>query len=384
MKDLDVNGRKQAGEAIDPDEVGVGSSSPASSPAANPNRPALRRLGELTGDAWDRMEARARGEEGALPVPWSDLAAVLDPHAGPAALRPGVHVLVGGTGSGKTQLALGLALAAARARHPVGYVGLELDPVGVVARLAALEWARRQSEKGRRPTDLERWSVLDWPRRDVGREALHRVREAVADELDRLPLSLVFGDARSSRGGFTADDFGEVAAEVAAQGDRKRPALVVLDFLQLLSGGGPDADDREIRTRIAKASYAANNAARAGGCAVLLVSATARDNYGALTLDLNKLPDAGGFVGFGKESGEIEYAATSVLVMARADGPSGDRLVGVAKNRHGGTGWAALGWDGSAFYDVGPRRLEGLKATAPAPTGTRRGGGTPTTKLEAD
>ena len=376
----DLNDRKRAGATVDPDAVDVGSSSPA---VANPNRPALRPLRELTGDAWDRMEARANGEEGALPVPWSDLAAVLDPHAGPAALRPGVHVLVGGTGSGKTQLALGLALAAARAGHPVGYVGLELDPVGVVARLAALEWARTRKREAVLP--VERWSVLDWPRRDAGRDALHRVRDKVADELDKLPLSLVFGDARSSGAGFTADDFGAVAAEVAKQGDRKRPALVVLDFLQLLSGGG-SADDREIRTRIAGASYAANNAARAGECAVLLVSATARDNYGALTLELDKLPDAGGFVGFGKESGEIEYAATSVLVMARADGYPGDRLVAVAKNRHGGTGWAALGWDGSAFYDVGPGRLAGLqaKATAAAPTGTRRGGGTPTIKLEAD
>ncbi len=370
-----------AGKVIDPDDpdaVDVGS--PA---VANPNRPALRRLSELTGDAWDRMDARARGEEGALPVPWSDLAAVLDPHAGPAALRPGVHVLVGGTGSGKTQLALGLALAAARAGHPVGYVGLELDPVGVVARLAALEWARRQSEKGRRPTDLERWSVLDWPRRDAGREALHRVRDAVADELNKLPLSLVFGDARSSGAGFTANDFEGVAREVAAKGNRKRPALVVLDFLQLLSGGeGPD--DREIRTRIAGASYAANNAARAGGCAVLLVSATARDNYKDLTMDLNKLSDVRRFVGTGKESGEIEYAATSVLVMASADGYPGDRLVGVAKNRHGETGWAALPWDGSAFYDF-PGRLDGMKAAAAAGNPTKpKNGQSPAIDLSLD
>ena len=366
MKERDVNADLMAGKVVDPDAVDVGSSSPA---VANPNRPALRPLRELTGDAWDRMEARAKGEEGALPVPWSDLARVLDPHAGPAALRPGVHVLVGGTGSGKTQLALGLALAAARAGHPVGYVGLELDPVGVVARLAALEWAHRQSKKGRRPNDLERWSVLDWPRTPAGVEALHRVRDEVARELDELPLSLVFGAARSAKGGFTAGDFGQVAAEVAKQGDRERPALVVLDFLQLLSGG-EGHDDREIRTRIAGASYAANNAALSGECAVLLVSATAREKYPELNLDLNKLPDAGGKVGFGKESGEIEYAATSVLVMARDNAHPWDRLVGVAKNRHGGIGWAALPWDGSAFYDV-PGRLAELQATAPADNSTK-------------
>lgn len=345
---------------------------------AKPEPVKLRPLRELAGPAFDRMEARGRGEESCLPVPWYDLAKVLDydlaqTQGAPKdtdwsnlpALRPGVHVLVGGTGSGKTQLALSLALAAARAGHPVGYVGLELDPVGVVARLAALEWARRRIHQNAVHWS-ERWSAIDWPRGSVSQGALAKIRREVAEELAELPLDLAFGDARGGRLGFTADDFAKVADELAGRGTVQRPALVVLDFLQLLAADPKQPDDREIRTRIARAAYAASNATRDGRCAVVLVSATARDKYGALDgLELAKpLPDVRSMVGTGKESGEIEYAATSVLVMARCDDPD-VRLVGVAKNRHGGTGWAALPWDGSAFYNV-PGRLAATTAEKPA------------------
>jgi hypothetical protein len=329
----------------------------------------LRPLRDLADVAFDRMEARGRGEESCLPVPWHDLAKVLDSDLAKLqpstnavgwsnlpALRPGVHVLVGGTGSGKTQLALSLALAAARSGHPVGYVGLELDPVGVVARLAALQWASRRKEV----EWSDRWSAIDWPRGPDTQKALAKIRREVASELAGLPLDLAFGDARGGRLGFTADDFALVADGMAARGTPQRPALVVLDFLQLLAPDPKQPDDREIRTRIARAAYAAANATRDGRCAVLLVSATARDKYGALDgLKVGELPDVRSLVGTGKESGEIEYAATSVLVMARCSDAPDDRLVGVAKNRHGGTGWAALPWDGSAFYNV-PGRLEQL------------------------
>jgi hypothetical protein len=382
--------------------------------AATKAGPVLATLSGLVPASFDRMEARGRGEEACLPLPWPDVARVLDRNA-PAeqligddgrgdgvrvyrVLRPGLHVLVGGTGSGKTQAALSLALEAARWGHEVGYVGLELDEVGVVARLAALEWARGRSlvvndardDSPRRPVwPEERWSVLDWPRTNTGREGLGRVRAAVEARLGELPIRLAFGGAR---GAFTADDFGRVCAEVAASSSVARPGLVVLDFLQLLGGSPDNFEDRDIRTRIARAAYHANNYTRDGRLAVLLVSATARDKYGGLAgLGLGDLASwkASEHVGSGKESGEIEYAATSVLVLARPSGavpyppaelgPEGwrdARVVAVAKNRHGGTGWGVVGWDGGAFYPVGggpngPGVLDDVSAKVAADTKAR-------------
>jgi KaiC/GvpD/RAD55 family RecA-like ATPase len=316
------------------------------------------------------MHARAEGREACLPVPWPDLARVLDEHATDGrALRPGVHVLVGGTGSGKTQLALGLALEAARGGHPVWYIGLELDPVSVTARLAALAWAH---PKDGRETVSVPWSVLDWPRTSRGRGKLDEVERAVAAEIDALPIRLVFGAARSGRGGFTVADLEAALAEATEAGTVARPALVVMDFLQLLAGEEGNFDDREIRTRIARASYAASNHTRDGRVAVLLVSATSREGYKDLVIDEEKgMPYEQSLVGAGKESGEIEYAATSVLVLARTKlDPTEDgarvRLLAVAKNRHGGTGWVAFWWkDGTAFRSA-PGVLERLRKGVPA------------------
>ena len=316
-------------------------------------------------DAWQRMNARARGEERCLPVPWQSLADLYNGKgSSPYVLRPGVHVLVGGTGSGKTQLALALALEAAHDGHPVAYVGLELDPVGLAARLAALKWAQKVRRRaGMSPVDpvdpSERWSVIDWPRTPAGRTALERVQNEVEDELGKLDrFRVLFADARdgSSGDGFSADDLGAVCARVAEDSTLERPGLVVLDFLQLLGprvekDGRINPDDREIRTRIARAAYVASNATRDGRLAVLLVSATARENYRKLVFADGKAVFAGSLVGLGKESGEIEYSATSVLVIARQAGRRDFRFIGLAKNRHGGEGWITLGWNGSDYHE---------------------------------
>jgi predicted ATP-dependent serine protease len=67
---------------------------------------------------------RARGEEKPVPVPWPSVAREIG-----GGLWPGCHVLVGNTGTGKTQFALQLALHAAEQGVPVRYVGFDLDQV---------------------------------------------------------------------------------------------------------------------------------------------------------------------------------------------------------------------------------------------------------------
>jgi hypothetical protein len=240
----------------------------------------------------------------------------------------------------------------------------------------------------------ERWSSLDWPGGGVTMQALEDVAGDFRETLSTIGgMRLRLGGGRS---GFDAEAFGLVLDEAKAAGTTERPALVVLDFLQLLAANPANRDDREIRTRIARASYLANNATLDGRLAVVLVSATARGAYETLDcMDVTKMPAVGELVGSGKESGEIEYSATSVLVMARPNakqaaeawpelGPRGwgaVRLVALAKGRHGGSGWAALGWDGGAFYDVDAdgKALEAARASKKepkaSPSGEGNGGG---------
>ena len=364
------------------------------------SEPLTQTLAEILPRALERMRARAAGKERRLPIPWSGIARVIggdrvdrSTAAGREVLRPGVHVLVGGTGSGKTQFALSLALEAAKAGRAVTYIGLELDEVGLMARLMALEWARGRALDSMPPDWSERWSSIDWSEGDVAREGLERVAAVVVPGLLELVGTMRFrlGGARS---GFNVDDVGKVLDEALTDSAQERPGLVVVDFLQLLGARPGIPDDREIRTRIAGAAYAANNATTDGRLAVVLVSATAREHYDKLEgLDLVKLPGAQSLVGTGKESGEIEYSATTVLVLAKPkpsqvaapfgalggiDGWKRARLLAVAKNRHGGAGdgWALLGWDGSAFYDVDPKgdELERARAepdTTPSGKGTK-------------
>jgi replicative DNA helicase len=95
-------------------------------------------------------------------------------------------------------------------------------------------------------------------------------------------------------------------------------------------------------------SYVARTIARDLGAAVLVLSSTARANYAELVNDPTK--DPGDLVGLGKESGEIEYAADGVVVLARGDKP-GARVLVVSKNRHGPLGRVALRWSGTAFAE---------------------------------
>jgi replicative DNA helicase len=100
---------------------------------------------------------------------------------------------------------------------------------------------------------------------------------------------------------------------------------------------------------VGRVSYVARTIARDLKAAVVVLSSTARANYAELVNDPGR--DPGDLVGLGKESGEIEYAADGVLVLARhADRPK-TRVLLVAKNRHGPVGRAELTWAGTAFAE---------------------------------
>lgn len=307
------------------------------------------RVGAFLGDALDEMRGRGSGAIRPVPVPWERTAKELR-----GGLWPGCYVLVGATGAGKTQWAFEVAYHAITQPSPVPvlYIGLELDRPGLVARLAALGLRKRG-----RPVS---WSGFYMGERAALAELDKPEGREVLEGLDAAPLYLVTGDAR----GWPYSKLGEAVDDIRAE-HPTGPVLVILDFLQLVSGADDTNQREDIRERIGGAAYLARMAARKHGATVLILSATARNNYPLFTgtgkVDGDRaqplgVGDPGRFVGTGKEAGEVEYAADGVLALCRApDGPNRLSWIAVAKARTGRPsdckGWIAYGFDGTCFKE---------------------------------
>lgn len=333
------------------------------------------RVGAFLMDAVDGMRRRGSGEDRPVPVPWPRTAQELR-----GGLWAGCYVLVGATGAGKTQWAFEVAYHAITQSSPVPvlYIGLELDRPGLVARLAALGLRKRG-----RPVS---WSGFYMGERDALAELDKPGGREVLERLDAAPLYLVTGDAR----GWPYSKLGEAVEDIRAE-HPTGPVLVILDFLQLVSGAEDSNQREDIRERIGGAAYLARMAARAHGATVLILSATARTNYPLFTgsgkadgMDTPKLGtgDPGRFVGTGKEAGEVEYAADGVLALCRApDGAGRLSWLAVAKARTGRPpspcrGWVAYGFDGTCFTED----IDATDKPTPAPgnpSGPGAGAGVP-------
>ena len=282
-----------------------------------------------------QMLDRAQGRERPLDLPWPETNDALG-----GGLWPGLHILVGNTGAGKSQWALQVALHAATSANgdngnnvPVLYLGLELGQTDLVARLLGL-------------IAQQRWSDLYLGKSEGALRAAMRI----GAPLPALPFYL---DVASPMGW----DYGALYDRVKAMRHLhpEGPLLVVLDYLQLVAGDG-----RDLRERIGRASYQARAAARDFDAAVLVLSSTARENYASLSgKDGNGLGEGSParFVGLGKEAGEIEYAADTVLVLGAEPfkdeeprPPTRRIFLAVAKARAGKPSWVELEFNGSRFF----------------------------------
>lgn len=303
------------------------------------------RVGMFIAEALDLMHRRANGKAKPLATPWLDVNKALG-----GGLWPGLHVLIGATSDGKSQLALQVALEAAKAGTPVLYVGLELGHADLVARLLGL-----MLSDDRQAPPQSKWSDLYLGK---NRPALEHARERYARAMADLPLWLEVG----SPYGWTADLLRERAEALRDQfpekeGNGSLPMLVVLDYLQVIAS--PQDVRQELRERIGQAAHQGRAVARDLGAAVLMLSSTSREGAAMLRAEREKEKayeglgsgDAGRLVGLGKESGEIEYSADTVMVLCRGEHQTHhtEMHLAVAKVRAGSTGWQRLDFNGGWF-----------------------------------
>ena len=343
-KDYDLNDMAQAtGGELDMDAITTPIETPPAPEGEAEAVPEYERIGDFLEGALTRMRLRAEGKEEPAATPWPALDAKLS-----GGLWPGLVVLVGNSGTGKSQLALQLSLQLSRNGAPALYVGLELDRLGIAARLAAMNY-RLQNPKER---PVAQWSELYTGRpKDEFTAKLPEVFTSARQHLAGLPFYFEQGPPD----GWAISRLAPRVKQLR-QEHPEGPLLVVLDFLQII--GQEDADTRaDLRERIRKAAYVGRAVARDYDAIVLLVSSTSREHYGKLSGKDRKgeaiepWPRAlpfGDLLGTGKESGEIEYAADVALVMCQKKRGEPVHLA-IAKQRAGVPSWVTMDFDGCMF-----------------------------------
>ncbi len=301
-------------------------------------------LGASLAPAFGMARRRATGEERPAPLPWPSIAELMG-----GGFWPGAYVLVGGTGIGKSALALQVGLHGARTGCPVLYEGLELDTAQIVMRLAS----QAMGETEPRPVP---WGAL-YRGQDPG--AIDRAEKLCEAELARLPFRI----EEAPPGGWSASAlFGRVRALKEAHPEATGTPLVVVDFLQLV-GSEPGTRREELRERIGRASYTGREVARKLGAVVLMLSSISREGARLISTlaeqgELGRC-DPADLVGLGKESGDIEFSADAVLTLAPEKWDPSDRSaprpvhVAIGKQRAGPAAWGLLAFNGAWFSEAG-------------------------------
>ncbi len=222
-------------------------------------------------------------------------------------LNPGLHVLAGAPGVGKTTLSLQIALHAASKGHPVIYVTYENSPVNLMTKALC-------SHAGISSTLLER-----------GFADLQPLQQAVTDLKPSLErLALVEGTSK-----LTLTEIRGKALQLTSRFPAQ-PSLVIFDYLQRAAhGSGYD----QIRHNVSALAGELRDLSNTLQSPILALSSQNRSagayGNGGGSAALDSL----------KESGDLEYSADSVLFLKRSDRKAQDpaRAVDlvVAKNRYG-------------------------------------------------
>lgn len=225
-------------------------------------------------------------------------------------------VLAARPSMGKTALALELSLRAAESGHSVWFASLEMSASQLAKRLMMLK-ARRSFDE-----------ISDLP--------------GVAAECSRIGMQIDDSAALS---------VGGLSLRVRLHATRASVGLVVVDYLQLMTGPLSPTRDREV----AAVSQGLKRLAKEVGAPVIALS--------QLNRSVDSRQDKRPMLSDLRDSGAIEQDADIVMTLFREgyyDKRSRNDVVevAVAKNRNGPTGRAQMGWipEVMAFRDPGDVR----------------------------
>ncbi|MGA2134442.1 MAG: DnaB-like helicase C-terminal domain-containing protein [Bryobacteraceae bacterium] len=203
--------------------------------------------------------------------------------------NPGLHLLSGGPGVGKTSLSLQISLGICQRGTPIVYISFENSPANLIQEIVC---ARAAVE----PRSMERGILHS--------EQLVRFRRA-GEELTPALARFIAMEGHMRLG------IGEIRACIRETLNSRgaRTCLVVFDCLQRAA---PAQGYKEVRTNVSMLAAQLRDLAMRLECPVLAISSQnrAQGNYGGGrgSSNLDSL----------KESGDLEYSADSVISFIRA------------------------------------------------------------------
>ncbi len=235
-------------------------------------------------------------------------------------------VVLGPPGAGKSAWSVSTTLHLASAL-PSLYASTELESQELIARQAG--------------------HLLDRPWTEIARGQVSR--ELVVEALRGVRL-YVLGSEMLPRDGAAALALIESEATAIAM-EHGVPPLVVIDYLQDLARGSEES----LRSKVGDLATDCRAMSQRLDCAVIAISSVARSYYGQRRAEeMRAADDASVYLAAAKESGDVDYAAATVLFLDVAeqggDEASRPARIAVAKARHGRTGFA-----GGRFYGASGR-----------------------------
>ncbi len=241
--------------------------------------------------------------------------------------------ILGKPGAGKSALVISIAIRL-QVVVPVLYCTTELGTNEIVARIAApilrVPWrdiVRHKAIKpdGTKVTQADVHAALQTMRIWViGQDEIYKAGENCINLIERVAVQM-------------KTEFGA-------------SPVVFVDYMQELARGG---DKQELRNKTTMVAVRFRQMSQAIDCACGLVSSVNRKGYGIEAEQVRQGDDATLYMSLAKESGDIDYAAATIIFVDVADGKDRDMdgwrpgRIAVAKSRHGETGFAGVRFHGA-------------------------------------
>jgi replicative DNA helicase len=266
---------------------------------------------------FDAVRRIAGGEKPRPTVPSGF--AFIDANAG--GWRPGLHLIAGAPGCGKSAFVMHSAHAAATAGTPVLYLGFDIEPKVVTLRLLCQEtgWSLRDASDGK--IDEQELDAALADQREIFRRI--SIMEANVD----LSASAVEGMARSLRDTHTTDT-----------------CLIVVDYLQVWASGNREFS--EFRHEVAKLTTSLRQTSLSVESPILAISSQRRQAQGEPSLTSLE------------GTSDLEYSADTVTFLVQIEPPASQHGYNAPEDTKNPTRSMSLNLRKNRFGDTSSRIIK--------------------------